>query len=142
MKVTVESKIDFTPAMRKIESDEFWKDAAHEWHRLYMDYVPRDTKHLRDHVHIRPKEIEHYEDYAAYIYFGVKMIDPATGAGGKTGDGGITWTSRKGVRKVPTNIPLKMKTPGTTRLWDKKAIQDKKDRILIRSMQGWIDRNL
>lgn len=140
MKVTVESKIDFTPAMRKIESDEFWKDAAHEWWRLYMDYVPRDTTHLQKKVHIRPKEIEHYMDYAAYIYFGVKMVDPKYGVGGFTNDGGETWFSRKGVKKKRTNIPLKMKNG--TRFWDKKAIQDKKDRILIRSMQNWIDRNL
>lgn len=142
MKVTVESKIDFTPAMRKIESKTFWLYAAKEWHRIYSDYVPWETTNLRNKVHIRPKEIEHYMDYAAYIYFGVKMVDPKYGVGGFTNDGGETWFSRRGVRKVPTNIPLKMKTPGTTRLWDKKAIQDKKDRILIRSMQNWIDRNL
>ena len=140
MKVTVESKIDFTPAMRKIESKTFWLYAAKEWQRVLYDYIPHDTNQLRQNVEYKPKEIHYRVPYAAYIYFGVKMVDPKYGVGGFTNDGGETWFSRKGVKKKRTNIPLKMKNG--TRLWDKKAIQDKKDRILIRSMQNWIDRNL
>ena len=111
MNITVESKIDLTPAMKKIQSDEFWKEAATEWWKAYYDYVPYDTNNLRKNVTIKPKEIKHNVVYASTIYFG----------------------KRKGRL-------LHMKNG--TRLWDEKAKQEKKDLLLIRSMQNWIDRNL
>lgn len=140
MSITVISKIDFTPAMKKIESDQFWKYAAHEWWRIYYDYVPHDSDNLRNKVKIRPKEIEHYMPYARFIYRGVVWVDPKYAVGGFTGDGGVTWFSRPGVKKVASGRMLQMRNG--TRLWDEKAIQEKKDLLLIKSMQKWIDRNL
>lgn len=140
MNITVESKIDWTPAMKKIQSDEFWKDAANEWWQAYYDYVPYDTNNLRQNVTIKPKTIIHNVDYAAFIYKGVLMIDPKFKCGGFTGDGGITWVSRYGVKKVVSGKQLRMKNG--TRLWDEKAKQEKKDLLVIKSMQKWIERNL
>lgn len=140
MNVTVINKIDFSAAMRKIQSNDFWKFAAHEWWRLYYDYVPHDTNNLRNKVRIKPKEIEHSAPYANFIYRGALMADPKFNVGGFTGDGGITWFSRPGIKKVKTNRMLKMKNG--TRLWDEKAKQEKKDLLLIKSMQKWIDKNL
>ena len=140
MNITVESKIDLTPAMKKIQSDEFWIFAASQWHRAYYDYVPHDTNNLRQNVTIKPKTIIHNVPYAAFIYRGELMIDPKYKVGGFTGDGGITWFSRPGVKKVVSGKQLRMKNG--TRLWDEKAKQEKKDLLLIRSMQNWIDRNL
>ena len=140
MNVTVTSKIDFSEAMKKIESDEFWKFAAHEWWRCYYDIVPHDTNNLRNQVKVKPKEIEHFAPYAAYIYFGMKMVDPKYKVGGFTNDNGVTWWSRPGIKKVTTGMPLKLKNG--SKEWDKKAKQEKKDLILIRSMQKWIDQNL
>lgn len=111
MNITVESKIDLTPAMKKIQSDEFWKETAKEWWKAYYDYVPHDTNNLRQNVTIKPKEITHNVRYASTIYFG----------------------TRKGKQ-------LRMKNG--TRLWDEKAKQEKKDLLVIKSMQNWIDRNL
>lgn len=140
MNVTVVSKINISAAMQKIESDSFWLYAAVQWHRLYYDYVPHNTSILRNSVHYRPKEIEHFAPYAHYIYNGIVYVDPVFGVGGFTNDGGVTWFSRKDVKKKRSNRKLKMKNGYME--WDKKAIQDKKDLMLIRSMQGWIDRNL
>ena len=140
MNIAVTNKIDFAPAMRKIESDKFWKFSAHEWHRIYSGYVPNDTGNLRDKVKIKPKEIEHYMPYARYIYYGVLMSDPKYNVGGFTNDGGINWFSRPGVKKVVSGRRLHMRNG--TRLWDEKAKQEKKDLLLIKSMQNWIDKNL
>lgn len=140
MNVSVTSKIDLTPAMKKIQSDEFWKFAANEWWRAYYDYVPHDTNNLRQNVTIKPKTITHNVPYAAFIYMGVLMIDPKYKVGGFTADGGITWFSRPSVKKVVSGKTLHMKNG--TRLWDEKAKQEKKDLLVIKSMQRWIERNL
>lgn len=140
MNISVVSKIDFNAAMQKIESDEFWEYAAREWWRAYYDYVPHDTNTLRQRVEIKPKTITHIAPYAAVIYNGVLMVDPKYGVGGFTGDGGVTWFSRPGVKKVASGRMLHMRNG--TRLWDEKAKQEKKDLLLVRSMQKWIDRNL
>ena len=140
MIITLISKIDFAPTMRKIKSDDFWLFGAQSWHRIYSDYVPHDKGNLRDKVEIRPKEIEHYMPYARFIYYGMIMEDPKYGVGGFTNNGGIDWFSRPGIKKVLSARPMHMKNG--TRLWDQKAKQDKKDLLLIRSMQNWIDKNL
>ena len=111
MNIRVESHINLTPAMKKIESNELWTLAANEWWKAYYDYVPNDTGNLRQNVTIKPKEITHNVPYASTIYFG----------------------TRKG-------RALHMKNG--TRLWDVKAQQDKKDLLVVQSMQNWIDRNL
>ena len=112
MNITVTNKINLSPALKKIESDEFWKFSAEEWWRLYYDYVPHDKNRLRQDVKIKPKQIEHFVPYASYIYYGLKQ------------GGGM----------------LKLKNG--SRLWDQKAISEKKDLLLISSMQKWINQNL
>lgn len=139
MKVSITEKIDLTPAIKKIESDEFWLFGAKEWQRLLFDYIPHNTGQLRQNVTYVPKTITYKSPYAAYIYYGNKMVDPQFNVGGFTNDG-VTWWSRPGVRKKQTSERLNLKNG--SRLWDKKAIQDKKDLLLVRSMQNWINRNL
>lgn len=140
MSIKVETKLNIKPTLKKLESDEFWKFGAHEWWRLYYDYVPHDTGQLRNNVKIKPKEIEHLEPYSRFIYFGALMVDPKLNVGGLTSDGGITWFSRPGVKKKQSGRMLHLKNG--SREWDKKAKQDKKDELLARSMQNWIDKNL
>ena len=140
MSATVTNKINIKAAMKKIESDEFWKFSAKEWWRIYYDYVPHDTNILRQKVEIKPKTITHIAPYSKFIYRGVLMVDPKYKVGGFTGDGGITWFSRPGVKKVASGRKLHMRNG--TRLWDERAKQEKKDLLLIKSMQKWIDKNL
>ena len=140
MNFTVTNKINLSPALKKIESDELWTFSAKEWWRQYYDDVPHDTNRLRQDVKIKPKQIEHFVPYAAFIYFGLKMVDPKYGVGGFTPDNGVTWFSRKGVKKKRGGGMLKLKNG--SRLWDQKAISEKKDLLLISSMQKWINQNL
>ncbi len=139
MRVTVQNKINFTPAMKLIKDDKFWLFAVKEWQRVLYDYIPHDTDELRRKVEYKPKEIEYLSPYSTYIYYGMKMVDPQFKVGGFTKDG-VIWFSRPGVKKVLTDTPLKLKNG--SRLWDKKAVSEKKDLILIRSMQNYIDNNL
>lgn len=139
MKVTVENRISLKPVYNLIESDKFWTFGAKEWQRVLYDYIPHDTGRLRQNVLYKPKEIHYKALYSNFIYYGMKMVDPKYRVGGFTKDG-IIWWSRPGVRKIKTSKPLNLKNG--SRLWDKKAISEKKDLILIRSMQNYIDKNL
>lgn len=132
------SHIDLTPAMKKIQSRDFWLFSAHEWQRILYDYIPHDTNQLRNNVTYKPGEIIYNSPYANYIYNGMKMVDN-NGAGGYTNDG-INWFSIPGVKKKETNETLNLKNG--SRLWDKKAISEKKDLLLVQSMQNWIEKNL
>lgn len=141
MRVSLKNMIDLTSAIKFIESDAFWLFGAKEWQRVLYDYIPHKTDQLRQkNVKYEPKEIHYNAPHSNFIYYGMKMVDPVYKVGGFTKDGGETWFSRRGVKKVVTSTPLKMKNG--SRLWDKKAISEKKDLILIRSMQNYIDKIL
>lgn len=145
MNVTVTSNINMAPALKKIRSDKFWKYAAQEWKRLMIPYVPRRTGHLMQNVEAKPNEVIYKEPYARYLYNGKVYVDPKYGVSGFTNDGGITWFSRKNVKKVPANRALKIRrdvNPKASAQWDKAAIKDKQDLLLVSSMQKWVDRNL
>lgn len=138
MNVTIVNNIDLKPVFDFIQDDKFWLDAAKEWERLIKDYVPEDTGDLKRKVKLRPGEIEYFAPYSRYIYFGKVMVD-RNKKGGYTKNKGITWHSRH-EKKVVTNKPLNLKNGYAE--WDKRAIQEKKDLLLVQSMQRWIDRNL
>lgn len=140
MNVTVLSKINIPEELARINNKEFWTFAAKEWHRLISPYVPKDTHALENNVEISEKEIEYKSPYACYIYFGMKKVDPVYHAGGFPVDGGISWVSRRGVKKVLTNIPLNLKNG--YKEWDKKAISEKKDAVLINSLNNWLSKRL
>ena len=140
MKISVQNKINLLPGRKFIEGDDLWLFGAKEWQRVLYDDIPHDKNQLRRNVEYKPKEIHYKSPHSNLIYFGMKMVDPMYKVGGFTNDGGITWYSRPGVKKVATSTPLRMKNG--SRLWDKKAISEKKDLILIRSMQNYINKNL
>ena len=140
MKVIFQNKINLKTTLSKLESDDLWLFAAHEWHRLYSKYVPHDTGQLRDNVSIKPKEITHNAPYSRFIYYGVQMVDPQYGVGGFTNDGGISWFSRPGVKKIMSGKSLNLKNG--SKEWDKAARRDKKDKTLATTMQGWIEKNI
>lgn len=139
MKAKIINEINLTSAIKQINNPQLWLFTAKEWQRILYDYIPYDTNMLRQNVAYRPREIEYKEPYASYIYYGMKMLDPKYKVGGFAFDG-IQWFSRPGVKKIRTDIPLNLRNG--SRLWDKKAISEKKDLILIRSMQNYIDRVL
>lgn len=131
--------IDMSKVKSVLDSDELWKFAAKEWHKAYYDYVPHESNLLRNKVDVRPKEIEHQASYSHFIYEGIMYADPKYKVGGFTSDGSVFW-SRPGVKKVKTYRPLIMKNG--CEQWDVKAKQDKKDLLVVESMQEWIKRNI
>lgn len=139
MDVTVKSNIDFTKLIRTCKSDDLWFWGAKEWHRLTRDYVPKRDGNLNRLVTLKPKQIIYRSPYSAYIYYGKKMVDPVYKKGGFTSDGIIFW-SRKGVKKIKTNENLKIAN-GYSR-WDVKAIEEKKDDLLVKSMEKFINKKM
>ena len=71
----------------------------------------------------RPWEIEYFQPWSAYTYFGEIYVDPVTGASGFLTDEG--WFSRKGVKKVPSGrmMQYQKKNPYSTDHWDIKAAE-------------------
>lgn len=119
---------------KKFDNDTLWLFAAKEWKRLYSQYVPHNTGQLRDNVTYKPKTITHISPYSKFIYYGMKMVDPVYRVGGFTSDG-INFWSRPGVKKKKTNSELVLKNG--YRLWDKKAIQEGKDKDLAVAIGNW-----
>lgn len=139
MNVTVKSNIDFSRVIKTCKSNELWLWGAKEWHRLTRDYVPKRDGNLSRLVTFKPKQIIYRSPYAAYIYYGKKMVDPVYKKGGFTSDG-INFWSRKGVKKIKTEADLKIKN-GYIK-WDVKAIERKTDILLVESMENYINKKM
>lgn len=99
--------------LRKVTNDRFGKFVSGEWWRLMKPYTPYETGTMWQSVKLRPWEIEYFQPYSAYMYYGELMVDPDTGS---------SW-ARKDAKKVYTGIPLKYSKPGTTDHWDIKAAE-------------------
>ena len=130
---------------RKIDGDGLGNFASHEWHRSINLYTPHRTGNLERNVRYKPWEIEYMSPYAHYQYAGDLYVDPLYKVGGFTPDGGVTFFSRPGVKKLNSGKPLnysKEHNPKATREWDKAAIRDGQDKKLAKAMQGWIDNNI
>ena len=84
------------------------KNKALDWlvHRVEQDcrpFVPRDTGALVSNTKIENHTLIYEQPYAHYMYEGILYVDPETGS---------SW-ARRGVKKVPTGIPLKYRPTGT-----------------------------
>jgi hypothetical protein len=144
MNIKVIDKINMNPAYELLESDELWLYSANEWKRLISKYVPRRTGQLMSNVEVKTKEVHYKSAHAMYVYHGKLYVDPKYKVGGFTNDG-TNWWSRPGIKKVPSGRDLKMRrdgNPNASKEWDKAAIKDKQDLLLIKSMQSWINKNL
>lgn len=130
---------------RKIDGDALGNFASHEWHRLINPYTPHRTGNLERNVRYKPWEFEYMSPYAHYQYAGDLYVDPIYKVGGFTPDGGVTFFSRPGVKKLNSGKPLnysKEHNPKATREWDKAAIRDGQGKKLAKAMQGWVNKNI
>lgn len=109
-KVTVTSNINIQKHMQKIQDDAFWTFAANAWWTLYSPFVPMQTGALMESVHVRPKEIEHWQPYANRVYHGDGM----------------------NFRTDPDKHPL------ASARWDE-AAKPTQEANLIKAMQDYID---
>lgn len=143
MKIKV--KINDREVLKKIEGDDLGKFASHEWKRTINPYTPHRTGNLEQNVEYKPWEFIYFSPHGTYVYNGDLYVDPVFKVGGFTPDGGVTFFSRPGIKKINSGKPLnysKEHNPKATKEWDKAAIRDKQDKKLARAMQGWVDKNI
>ena len=129
--------------LNKVENDKFGLFLAHDWKRLINPYTPHRTGNLERNVTYRPFEIEYLSPYSQYQYYGMLYVDPVYNVGGFTKDGGITWFSRPGIKKVPTTTPLnylKDHNPQATSKWDQAADKAGQREKLIRAANKYLER--
>lgn len=108
----------------KVQNPQFGLFLAKEWKRLINPWTPNREGNLERNVVYRPFEIEYISPYSHYQYNGMLYVDPLYKVGGFTKDGGITWFSRPGIKKVATTTPLnylKDHNPLATDHWDQAA---------------------
>lgn len=119
--------------LNKVENDRFGTWLAKEWYRLITPYTPRRDGLLEQSVTYAPFAITYSQPYSHYMYEGEKYIDPDYRVSGFTNDGGETWFSRPGIKKIPSGDPLNYRTdmnPYATDHWDQKAAKaGQKDKL-------------
>lgn len=145
MNINVSVKLDIKPAMKILGGDEFGKFAAHEWHRVITPYVPHREGNLERNVTYRPWEFEYNQPYSAYMYGGHVYVDPVYDVGGFPINGGTSFFSRKGVKKVESKRGFKYSkghNPKACKEWDKAAVRDGKNKELAEALQGYVNKNL
>ena len=127
----------------KVENDRFGLWLAKEWYRLITPYTPRRNNLLAQTVQYAPFAITYVQPYSHYVYNGEKYVDPIYGVSGFTNDGGETWFSRRGVKKIPSGEPLNYRTdmnPFATDYWDQKAAKAGQRDKLGRSATKYLNR--
>lgn len=127
--------------LEKVTGNKFGLYTAQEWKRLIEPYVPKDIGMLMLSVDLRPWEIEYFEPYAAYQYYGELYVDPIYKKGAFF-DPYYGFWSRPGVKKVPSgrSLSYQKNNPYSTDHWDmaaEKAGQtDKLYRTLNNALQS------
>ena len=141
--VKAKVELNMLQILKKVDNDKFGLFLAHEWKRLINPYTPHRTGNLERNVTYRPFEIEYLSPYSQYQYYGMLYVDPLYKVGGFTKDGGITWFSRPGIKKVPTTTPLnylKDHNPQATSEWDVAAEKAGQKEKLINAANKYLQR--
>lgn len=140
-KISAKVELNIPRILDKVENDKFGLFLAHKWKRLINPYTPHRTGNLERNVVYRPFEIEYLSPYSHYQYKGALYVDPLYKVGGFTKDGGITWFSRPGVKKVNTGRPLnylKDHNPQATDHWDVAAEKAGQKMKLIKAANDYL----
>lgn len=143
MVTNVKVELNVPKILNKVENEKFGNFLAHEWKRLINPYTPHRTGNLERNVTYKPFAIKYVSPYAAYQYYGVLYVDPLYKVGGFTSDGGITWFSRPGIKKVATSTPLnylKDHNPQATDKWDVAAAKAGQKKKLIEAANLYLKR--
>ena len=141
--VKVKIELNMPRILNKVENDEFGLFLAREWKRLINPFTPHRDGNLERNVEYKPFEIKYFSPYSQYQYYGVLYVDPLYRVGGFTNDGGITWYSRPGVKKVATSKPLnylKDHNPQATDHWDVAAEKAGQKEKLIKAANLYLRR--
>ena len=108
----------------RLENPEFGLFLAQQWKRLINPFTPHREGNLERNVAYEPFLIHYNSAYAHYMYGGIQYVDPKYGVSGFTNDGGVTWFSRPGIKKIPSSKPFNYLTDHNaqaTHHWDKAA---------------------
>lgn len=141
--MTFDVKINTPQVLDKVKNDKFGTFVAHEWKRLINPFTPHRTGNLERNVEYKPFQIKYISPYSQYQYYGMLYVDPLYRVRGFTSDGGITWYSRPGVKKVATSTPLnylKDHNPQATSKWDVAAVKAGQKQKLIKSINLYLNR--
>ena len=142
--VKVDVKLNMPRIMNKVENDTFGMVMAKEWKRLIDPYTPHRDGFLERNILLAPFTITYKMPYSHYVYYGVPYVDPLYKVSGFTNDGGVTWFSRPGVKKVPDTSKHfnYSKDPNqlATDHWDQKASQAGKTEQLGRIVTNYLGR--
>ena len=130
-------------AYAKLKNPSFGLYLAHGWKRLINPYTPHREGLLENNVTYEPFIIHYNSPYAHYMYNGIVYVDPIFNVSGFTKDGGVTWVSRPGVKKIPSGRTfnyIKDHNPYATHHWDKAAEQAGKKEQLISAANKYLRR--
>lgn len=140
----VKITLNMPKILNKVENDTFGLFLAKEWKRLIDPYTPHRNGLLEQNVSLKPFAITYKSPYSHYMYNGVPYVDPLYKVSGFTNDGGVTWFSRPGVKKIPdTSKSFNYSTdpnPQATDHWDQKAAQAGKKEQLISAANRYLGR--
>lgn len=138
MRVSVNTKINIPKHLKKVRSDQLWKAAANELHRLTIPFVPMESGTLAESVRIRPKEVEFISPYAHYQHEG-KVMGPSYPI--KKHGNVVGFFSKRGKRKKYTGKKLKYskaRHPKATSKWTEVS-KRKNGKKIIAFIQNYID---
>lgn len=142
--VKIDVKLDMPRILDKVENDEFGLFLAKDWMRLISPYVPRgNTDLLSLSASYEPFKITYWQPYSHYMYNGIVYVDPTYNVGGFTNDGGITFWSRPGIKKIPSGRKFNYSkdiNPQATDHWDKAAEQAGQKKKLIEAANNYLRR--
>ena len=95
----------------------------------HMDkYVPMDEDNLRENVTLLPNAVIYESPYARYQYYG-KLMVMSNGKGAFYSPDYGFW-SKKGEKKILTDIDLNYHTPGTGPFWDREMVSAEIDDVV------------
>lgn len=142
-KIGIKVELNSPRILNKVDNNKMGLFLAHEWKRLINPYTPHRTGNLERNVTYKPFEIKYLSPYSHYQYYGMLYVDPLYRVGGFTKDGGITWYTRPGIKKVATTKPLnylKDHNPMATSKWDVAAEKAGQKQKLIKAANLYLKR--
>lgn len=134
-------KLNMPAILNKVENDQFGLFLAQTWKKLIKPYTPHREGIMENLVEYRPFEITYLSPYTHYMYEGIPYVDPVYKKGGFTSDGGITFWSRPGVKKIPSDRHFKYSrelNKQATDHWDKAAEQAGQKEKLIEAANKYL----
>lgn len=138
----IKVELNMPQILDKVQNDQFGYFLIGEWTRDIQLFTPKRDGNLERNVIFKPFQVTYVEPYSGYMYRGIVYVDPIYKVGGFTNNGGITYWSRPGVQKVPSEKRFNYRTdknPFATDHWDQKAEQAGQKEKLIQAANEYLE---